>query len=495
MLAITDRVFQHPTAVRHLETAAYPSYPYDPPAYYPEFRQWHKDIDPQNHVYGAVRNIIRDVGLDQDNFNRPDWNPFGDLVSQGQRVLIKPNWVLHANHLDGSIESLVTHTSVIRVLLDYLMVALDGRGIVEIADAPLQGCDFDLLRERTKIERLLDLYRTQFPRVRFASVDLRKTTLSPRSKWGRDGGRQLSQSGDPRGYTLVDLGQESLLTDIEDRSNRFRVTMYDHRLMARHHARGKHEYLIANSVLEADLIINVPKLKTHIKAGITASLKNLVGINGHKEYLPHHVNGSPATGGDQYQHVSIVKPLINRLKDRYWREDFQRSGTVSLVHEYLIRALHVPSKVLDKDRMFEGGWSGNDTIPRTTLDLNNIMYFYCCERQRLLERPVRKVLHVVDGVIAGDGYGPLWPTAKPAGVVIGGWNPLAIDTYGAMLIGLDPMKVRLLRYGFEHPQSRLASLTQQLSELEITAEGELLPVSQTSSLSFRLPQEWEDASV
>lgn len=494
MQVTTDTEIHHPSAVRHVEPAAYPAFPHLPPKRYPEFRERHTELDPENHVYDAIRSILMDLDLDRDNFGRSDWNPFGDLISPGQRALIKPNWVLHANHLDGSIESLVTHTSIIRVLLDYLVLALDGHGSVEIADAPLQGCDFDLLRQRTMIEDLLNLYRVQFPDIGFSSVDLRKTTLTPRSAWGQGTEMQLQQVGDPRGYTLIDLGQDSLLTDIQDKSDRFRVTMYDHRLMSQHHSEDKHEYLIANSVLSADLVINVPKLKTHAKAGITGSLKNLVGINGHKEYLPHHVNGSPATGGDQYQHVSMVKPLINRLYDWYWSNHARRSRIHNLAQASLIRALHVPSKVLDKDHMFEGSWSGNDTIPRTTLDLNNIMYFYCCERQRLLESPVRKVLHIVDGVIAGDGYGPLWSTAKPAGVVIGGWNPLATDTYGAMLIGLDPMKVRLLRYGFEHTQSRLARFTQQLSELEITVDGELLPVSQASSLSFRLPKEWEDAA-
>ena len=494
MQAIVNTVFQRPSAVRRVEPVAYPAFPYHPPKHYPEFEGRVRQLDPQNHVYEAVRNILRDLDLDPDKFGRPDWNPFGNLVGPGQRALIKPNWVLHANHLDGSIESLLTHTSIIRVLLDYLVLALDGYGAIEVADAPLQGCDFELLQQLTMIEDLLDLYRTEFPHISFSSIDLRKTILDRRNEWVQGVERQKQQIGDPTGYTLIDLGQDSLLTDIQDRSDRFRVTMYDHRLMSQHHSEDKHEYLIANSVLSADFIINVPKLKTHIKAGITAALKNLVGINGHKEYLPHHVNGSPDTGGDQYQHTSMIKPLINRLDDRYWRGHSSRSRIENFVQASMIRVLRQPSKLLDKDRMFDGGWSGNDTIPRTTLDLNNIIYFYCCERQRLLERPVRKVLHVVDGVIAGDGYGPLWPSARPAGVVLGGWNPLAIDTYGAMLIGLDPMKVRLLRYGFEHPQSRLAGLTQHLSELEITSDGELLPVSQASSLSFRLPQEWEDAA-
>jgi hypothetical protein len=35
--------------------------------------------------------------------------------------------------------------------------------------------------------------------------------------------------------------------------------------------------LIAKDVLEADIIINLPKLKMHKKAGVTNALKNFVG--------------------------------------------------------------------------------------------------------------------------------------------------------------------------------------------------------------------------
>jgi hypothetical protein len=252
---------------------------------------------------------------------------------------------------------------------------------------------------------------------------------------------------------------------------------------------------VADSVLSADFVINVPKLKTHIKAGITGALKNLVGINGHKEYLPHHVNGDPETGGDQYQHRSRIKPLINRLDDRYWRGHTRRGRIHNLVQASVIRALRQPSKLLDDDRLFDGGWSGNDTIPRTTLDLNNIMYFYDCRGGRLSSTPVRSVLHVVDGVIAGEGYGPLRPSAKPAGIVMGGWDPLSIDACGARLIGLDPMKVRLIRYGFEHPKSLLAGLSRSPSELRVVADGERLPLAGTTPMAFQLPREWEDAAI
>ena len=207
-----------------------------------------------------------------------------------------------------------------------------------MADAPIQGCDFEALRSRSMIDDLLSSYRSRFPDVNFGVIDLRKTTLTPVGRWSQGLETQSQQTGDPRGYTLIDLGQESLLTDIHDRFDRFRVTMYDHRLMHQHHSQFVHEYLVADSVLSADFVINVPKLKTHVKAGITGALKNLVGINGHKEYLPHHVNGDPETGGDQYRHRSRIKPLINRLNDRYWRGHTRRGRIHNIVQASVIRA-------------------------------------------------------------------------------------------------------------------------------------------------------------
>ena len=63
---------------------------------------------------------------------------------------------------------------------------------------------------------------------------------------------------------------------------------------------GHNDYLLSETVLSADLVVNLPKLKTHKKTGVTLALKNMVGINGDKNLLPHHSVGSIAAGGDEY---------------------------------------------------------------------------------------------------------------------------------------------------------------------------------------------------
>ena len=366
--------------------------------------------------------------------------------------------MLHANQTDGSFESLITHSSVLRAVVDYLILALRGDGAIEILDAPLQNCDFDELLRRSMIVGLVDGYRRRVPGITFSILDLRKTTLHTLENSAPGVARQSARTGDPRGYTLIDLGMESTLTDIHHRFRRFRVANYDHRLMRDHHNLQKHEYLVSNSILTADFIVNVPKLKCHVKAGITCALKNLVGINGHKEFLPHHTNGSPSSGGDQYRRKSYIKPLINRVYDDYWRKVNQRSQAGNVLEMFVIRGLRKAAVLVDGDRMYDGAWSGNDTIPRTTLDLNHVLYFYDRAHGSLSDTQLRNVLHIVDGVVAGDGDGPLKPTSKLSGVILGGWNPLAVDLCGAKLMGLDPMLVPLLRYGLEHEKSRVLSI-------------------------------------
>lgn len=475
-------------------SGGYPAFPYLPPQRYPEFGT-RGPTDPSNQVYAAVRRILEDIGLDQPNIGKPTWNPLKGYLQPGQRAVIKPNWVMHVNPA-GPLKALITHTSVIRVLIDYVLLALDGRGRVDIADAPLQGCDFAAIKRITMIDELLDLYRAEAPHVEFHVLDLRKTTLEG---WRVEGSthQQSQQEGDPRGYTLVDLGQDSLLADIEDRAARFRVTMYDHRLMRQHHAEDRHEYLLANSVLDADLVINVPKLKTHLKAGVTAALKNLIGINGHKEYLPHHTNGCPATGGDQYPRLSYVKPVRSWVDDRYWRLTAQ--GLPSRHFRNALgaagRALRRSSRFLDSDNLMDGGWSGNDTIPRTTLDINNALYFLdrAGNGQRLSPEPLRTALHIVDGVVAGEGLGPLHPSPKAANLVMGGWNPLTVDLCAGRLIGLDADKVRLLRYGLAHPRSMLGLVSPKIADLELVLDGDRMPFADLESLGFTLPETWLDA--
>ena len=94
-----------------------------------------------------------------------------------------------------------------------------------------------------------------------------------------------------------------------------------------------------------------------------------------------------------------------------------------------------------------GNWHGNDTCWRMVLDLNKCLFsFDGSGRPR--QKPLR-YLAVVDGIIAGEGNGPMSPDAKPCGVILAGTHPVAVDCVAATLMGFDWQKLRLLKNSFE----------------------------------------------
>jgi hypothetical protein len=114
---------------------------------------------------------------------------------------------------------------------------------------------------------------------------------------------------------IVDLGAKSLLEPISADAPKFRVTQYDPRKMIENQRLGVHRYLVTKDVLDANIVVNIPKLKTHKKAGITAALKNLVGVDGNKDYLPHYRKGAVSAGGDNYEKRSLLKFCVEQIMD------------------------------------------------------------------------------------------------------------------------------------------------------------------------------------
>lgn len=231
-----------------------------------------------------------------------------------------------------------------------------------------------------------------------------------------------------------------MLEPVSTPGAQFRITMYDPDVLRRTHAPGRHQYLIARPVLEADVVINIPKLKCHKKAGMTAALKNLVGINGNKEFLPHHRKGGSRRGGDCYDGDSVVQRIAEDILD-------------VANHQKNVRVQHFLTRLSSAglrrwaDGELEGSWHGNDTVWRMCLDLNRIL-LYGDSEGALSPKPVRSVMHITDAIIGGEGEGPLAPTAVPAGFITGAMNAAAADWVNAYLMGFDPRKISLTRNAF-----------------------------------------------
>jgi hypothetical protein len=173
-----------------------------------------------------------------------------------------------------------------------------------------------------------------------------------------------------------------------------------------------------------------------------------VGINGHKDWLPHHTNLSVDEGGDEYLRPSFRKRLDTRLDERV-------DTTNIRLGKYALRAGRKLIKLSGKvapfpDPYFEGSWWGNDTLWRTVLDLNQIL-FYADEEGCINQAAQRRYLSLVDGFLAGEGEGPLEPTPRACGLLIAGFLPAGVDSICARVIGFDPEKIPLIRHALETP--------------------------------------------
>jgi hypothetical protein len=85
------------------------------------------------------------------------------------------------------------------------------------------------------------------------------------------------------------------------------------------------------------------------------------------------------------------------------------------------------------------------------VDLNRVLLYADAEAS-IGDRPVRRFFSVVDGIVAGEGNGPLDPSPRPTGLVLAGANPVAVDLTCARLMGFDYRKIPMLRRVLEeHP--------------------------------------------
>ncbi len=413
--------------------------PFHPSASYPELRQIYPGSCPvsnaPNPAYAALRELFRALAMDSSALDQPHWNPLGDVVHPGDLVVVKPNWVKESHLLKPQAwEEVITHPAIIRAVVDYVLIALRGRGRVVIADGPQTDSSFAAIARISGLDALLAHYRQHCP----GGAPVEILDLRQEEHVTRDGVivSRTRLPGDPAGYVDFDLGAGS---EFVGHRGRYFGACFDVAETNRAHSNGHHRYRISGTVARADVVINLPKLKTHKKCGITASLKNMVGINGWKNFLPHHSEGTPRMGGDQFPNDSLRGVLEYHLMGRFKALVLRSPDWVA----DLLRHLKKPGRVAFGDTeevVRSGNWYGNDTIWRTVLDLNKIL-LYGRPDGTLAERPVRRYFSIVDGIIGGEGNGPMCPDRVESGLLLGGRSPVAVDLACAVEMGLDPRRI------------------------------------------------------
>lgn len=361
---------------------------------------------------------------------------------KGKKVLVKPNWVHHINKGKGGLLPLVTNLQLLEALVKY--ISDHSPESVIIGDAPIQGCDLLKLVPAAWGQELSDKYA-----VDVVVKDYRRTIISRESGVNRQNKDRIPEDD----YVLFDLGRHSYLDSITGRGKKFRVSVYDHKQLAVNHNNGTHRYLVARDFIESDVVINVPKMKTHKKAGITCCMKNLVGINGNKEYLPHHRIGGSKWGGDAYPGFHLLKRI-----GEFW-EDLQNAHLnnmfINSVCGSIARLMFSIDRRVTGSWVDSGSWWGNDTVWRMILDLNTIAQ-YGLVNGTLSDTRARNVWHLVDAVVSGEGDGPLSVNPVETGLLMFSDNSVITDILSASIMGFDWHKIPTLKMAVAHHQRPLS---------------------------------------
>ena len=389
-----------------------------------------------------------------------------------QRIVIKPNWVLHETDPAFPIRALVTDARAIDATARACLKLFPAAESILVGDCPLQSADWPLMCRQSGLQPLIDrLSKESEGKIMFR--DLRKETFA------RDANNFLvpsdAEHGDARGYREVELGACSHLEEISDQSDKFAVNDYSAEVTSSNHRRGSHRYFVSQSVLDSDLFINLPKWKSHQKSGITCALKNLVGINGDKAYLPHFRRGAPKWGGDEYQDQNRwLYFLQTTLRERFQKRSSLAYKVLKPVWELIKRARGIETRLDRKDAnpqkfyIAGGAWPGNETIWRMIYDLNLIIR--CVDAQgRLQSSPQRRYFCIVDGIVSGEGNGPLQPLPRETDWLVFGDDPFAIDAALCWFMGFAPDRVPILsrRQQFSGPdwgKFDLAELTAEIDD-------------------------------
>jgi len=379
-----------------------------------------------------------------------------DGIMPGMKVVIKPNLVQQSRDQDDDWDYVITHPVVISAVMGVVCDKLKHSGEIVIADGPMTSTRFDELLAHFPMNAWEQ--RCKKEHISFSIVDLRD------EEWfNAPNGIILKASplpGDPMGKLLYNL-QDDASEFYNKNSGRQGYYGADYDIKETNDAHNGHDnkYSVSKTVLTADFLINIPKLKCHKKAGITCCLKNLVGINTNKNLLPHHTSGTAKQGGDQFSEDSFHRNIESGIT----------INAKKIVHKFkFLTPLLVPLKNValkvwgdNKKTSRSGGWYGNDTLWRTILDLNKILFYGNPDGSLRQDNYLNRMPYVgiVDGILAGDGNGPLAPDKVEAGFLLLGSNPVAIDYVAAKIMGFDYKKIPVLLHAANCKRYKIVDFT------------------------------------
>lgn len=328
-----------------------------------------------NPAYDFVWNSVAQLGIAQSS------NPLGNLIKPEDTVLIKPNLV-------GDKFGVYTHPAVVRPLIDMAIKA--GAKTIWIGDGSVGKGDALKIMDKTGYTDMINTLQSMNPNITIQGVDLSNLTawhwinLSINSSFYRSGytDAQLGDAGSPS--NSLSGNQYYLMPDPQKVNPNGQVQGW---------------YAISDYVLNASVVINVPKMKTHSEMINTLALKNLIGIT-----LTDTVDGRDRTG---------------------------------------IRTPHKQSNINNKDinASFE-----NDIFWRVTSDLNKII-LYADRNGEMHPTQQRKYLTVIDGILSNQilHWNSNYYTRYWRKVVLASVDPVAIDCVASRVIGYNYSAIPVIK--------------------------------------------------
>lgn len=473
MIALLENV-----AIYETESKEYPQTPFNPPKNFPEY-PFKGELQTDNEVYTAIRNIFNLLGMDSRHYGSAVWNPLGELIKSGDNVVIKPNLLYHY-HPEGRLDAIIVHGSILRAVIDYVFIALKKKGKITVAESPVWQADFKKILDLSGISEMAEYLRGRG--VEIGIVDMRETMFS-KSYDSFKLPEVVKLEGDPTGYQTVDLGEGSEFHGLVFDLNNYRNSMTD---------KIKNEnvctYRMPKTILSADVIINLSKLKTHVMAGNTLSLKNIVGTYGEKIDLPHYRTGTEIC--DEHPRFSGTKALKQTTVKKLYKF-FKKYPFLEKMRPVKNFVLKVTDERWKEPFPLWGCWYGNDTVWRMTLDLNKIL-LYASKEGKMEKTRQRKVFAIIDGIISGEDRGPIRPKERNDGIIIAGNDFVATDLVATRLMGFDHYKIPILRKSLESKGYSLTNV--KVEEIKCNSNKDkwkkLWELKKEDLLNFEPPLSW-----
>jgi hypothetical protein len=256
-LDMPDQVFAYPDDIS--SSHAVVSFSHDPLITYGT------STPPYNSANNPAFNFVWDT-VERLELGSPA-SPLEDLVNPGDTVLIKPNWVDYDDSDAG--KATYTRPEVVRPLID--MAILGGATTIYVGDGSTNVAIGDMVMSSANYTAMVTALDSSYPSVNITTVNLNKrdygwhwVSLSSNSSFAGSGYEHW-QLGTGSGESLYSADNTTYYwaSDNQSVSPGGDVLGW---------------YAVNDHVLEADVIINVSKMKTHQEQIATMSIKNLVGF-------------------------------------------------------------------------------------------------------------------------------------------------------------------------------------------------------------------------